>query len=171
MNEIVEALGKIWDYVQRAASLLGSIIAVIGVFVAAIKPLRKKLIDWVRKQAQTEDQEQEIISLREDIAELGKQMSDFQTEMREALREERDIQKAHNKSIDEKLTDLQQGNIYTLGDVIREVYHNNKGDKQVSEHEYDLCKKVWELYGLKWKQNGPVKAMWDEIQTWEKDFN
>lgn len=171
MSEFGEALSKIWDYVQRASSLLGSIIAVIGVFVAAVKPLRKKLVDWIRKNAQTDDQEKEIAELRNDIANLGKQMEAFQMEMRESLQEEKDIQKAHNKAIDEKLTELQQGNIYTLGDVIREVYHNNKGDKHVSEHEYELCEKVWGLYGLKWKQNGPVKAMWEEIQKWEKDFN
>jgi hypothetical protein len=171
MNEFIQFLGQAWDWLQKASSYVGSGVAIVGVFVAAIKPLRERLIHWVQKQAKTKDQEEEISQLRDSITALGQQMTAFQDEMRKGLSEERERQKEHNRSVDEALEDLKHGNFYTLGNVIREVYHNNKDDKTVSEHEYDLCKKVWDLYGVKWHQNGPVEAMWAEIQTWEKIFS
>lgn len=155
------------DGLKDFGSIVGILVTLFGVAASIVKPIRTRFVAWVRKAVSTDEQDTQIDSLRKDLQELTKAVNDWVSQQRE-----------HNANVDRRLNDiadqnaqLRHASYYTLGNVIREVYHENKSNRRLSEHDYDLCDKAYKLYHDEWKQNGPIQAMWDEMQTWEKIFS
>lgn len=155
------------DGLKDFGSIVGILVTLFGVITGIFKPIRKRFITWLRKVVSTDEQDTEIKKSRGEIQNLTKAVNDWVAQ-----------QKEHNSGVDKRLdelvdqnTQLRHANYYTLGNVIREVYHENKAAKRLSEHDYDLCDKVYKLYHDEWHQNGPIQAMWEEMQTWEKIFS
>lgn len=151
---------SILESLKDVGSIIGIIVTIFGFIAGIIKPVRKKIIAWVRKIVNTDEHDMQMEKVHTEIQSL------------------KDIVEAHNESIDRRFDDLayqnsqlKEADYYTLGNVIREVYHENKAQKILSEHDYELCDKVYKLYHDEWKQNGPVEAMWSEMKKWEKIFD
>lgn len=155
------------DGLKDVGSVVGILVTLFGVFMGIVKPIRKRFIAWLRKVVSTDEQHIEIKETRKEVQNLV-----------QAFNEYRDQQKEHDSGVDKRLDEIAEQNgqlrhasYYTLGNVIREVYHENKAAKRLSEHDYDLCDKAYKLYHDEWKQNGPIQAMWDEMKTWEKIYS
>lgn len=162
---------QILDVVKDVGTIVGVLVTLFGVLTGIFKPFRQRLVAWIRKVVNADEQEQkhsdDFKLIQSQIAELKATIGDWTKSQSE-----------HNDKVDRKLDALsaqyeqiQHGSYYTLGNVIREVYHDNKEHRRLSEHDYDLCKKVYSLYHDEWHQNGPIEAMWSEMQDWEIIYN
>lgn len=156
---------------KDVGAVVGILVTLFGVLTGIFKPLRQRFIAWVRKIVNT-DQQQTAQS--EDIKQIKTQFESLESVVRDWVNEQRE----HGAAVDRKLDELSEqymqiqcGSYYTLGNVIREVYHENHDSRRLSEHDLDLCKKVYALYHDGWHQNGPIEAMWQEMQSWEITFN
>lgn len=155
------------EVLKDIGSVVGILVTLFGVITGIFKPIRRRFIAWMRKVVSTDEQDSEIKKTHNGIQSLTQVVNDWV-----------DQQKEHNAGVDKRLDELVEQNVqlrhanyYTLGNVIREVYHENKAAKRLSEHDYDLCDKVYKLYHDEWHQNGPIQAMWDEMKTWEKIYS
>lgn len=158
---------SIVEFLKEVGSIIGILVTLFGIVTGLFKPIRKRFVAWVRKVVNTDEHDQQIVEAMKAIQKLADAFDNW-TEQ----------QKQHNIVVDQRFDDLsdqydqlKEADYYTLGNVIREVYHENKAAKRLSEHDYNLCDKAYKLYHDEWKQNGPIQAMWDEMQTWEKIFN
>lgn len=158
---------KIVEFLKELGSIVGILVTLFGVITGIFKPVRKRFIAWLRKVVSTDEHNDQIKETNKAVQALSKTVSDWIEQ-----------QKQHNDGVDKRFDELadltaqlKEADFYTLGNVIREVYHENKEAKRLSEHDYDLCNKVYTLYHDIWKQNGPVEAMWSEMITWEKVFD
>ncbi len=156
----MDTLKPIFEFLKELGAFIGVVVSLCGVIAGLIKPIRKRIITWIRRIVSTDEQNKEIQY-------LANVVNNFVVE-----------QKKHNESINRRLEEfstqnlqLKEADYYTLGNVIREVYHENKSEHKLSEREYELCGKVYKLYHDEWKQNGPIEAMWNEMRTWEKVFD
>lgn len=155
------------DVLKDIGSVVGVLVTLFGVIVGIAKPIRKRFIAWLRKVVETDEHDAAAKETHKEIERLT-----------DAFTAWTDQQREHNSSVDKRLDEiadqngqLRHASYYTLGNVIREVYHENKAAKRLSEHDYDLCDKAYKLYHDEWQQNGPIQAMWDEMKTWEKIYS
>lgn len=164
---IMETWKSIVEFLKEIGAIIGVAVTIFGIITGLVKPIRKKFIAWIRKTVSADEQSKQIEDVHAEIVELSKTVTDWVAQ-----------QKLHNDSVDKRFDEiadqnaqLKEADFYTLGNVIREVYHENKAEKRLSERDYELCGKVYKLYHDEWQQNGPIEAMWSEMKSWEKIFD
>lgn len=169
---------EVIDWIKDFGSIVGILVTIVGAITGIVKPLRLRFIAWIRKTVFTDEQVKNMQNLQNEQSKNMQELSNHIKSLSDAVSAMTSRSDSYDAEISKKLGELidlygqlQQGSYYTLGNVIREVYHENKEAKRLSEHDYDLCQKVYNLYHDLWHQNGPIQAMWDEMVKWEKDFD
>lgn len=164
---VMETWKSIVEFLKEVGAIIGVMVTIFGVVTGLVKPIRKKFIAWLRNAVNVDDYNMQIKDVHDEIRDLSNTVSGWVEQ-----------QRLHNESVDRRFDELadlnaqlKEADFYTLGNVIREVYHENKNYKRLSEHDYALCDKVYKLYHDVWQQNGPIEAMWSEMKTWEKIYS
>lgn len=73
--------------------------------------------------------------------------------------------------IRQALSDLRDGSIHSLGDIIRGIYHRYSAAGAIPEREKRIADNIFSLYHDKWGANGAIEAMYEEMSCWEVLFD
>lgn len=145
------------ETIKTVGSIASSLMAIVAFTTLIIKPIRQKAGQWIRTVTQTDAYAVQFDKLTGQIEEIA-----------EILKEHVKEDATFNAMMQESISELKSGNMYSLGEIIRSVYRCNKETKCITERERELVKKIYELYHDKWHGNGIIEDIYSEIRDeWE----
>lgn len=139
------------ELVKNIATVVGCITACFSLLTLVCKPIRKKLIDFIKRssnQSEVETQLNEIKSLLEEQAVENKE---FRAKMEESM------------EITLEFTEKQCRNI------IKDIFEKHKASKVLPLADKKTLMDIEELYIRKMHKNHWGKTLLDEMSTWEVD--
>lgn len=76
------------------------------------------------------------------------------------------------KEIIESIKNLEKGNAYSLGEMIRRIYLEHEKAQTIPERDYKIISKAYEIYHDKLGGNGPVQKMMETIDSeWTIEYH
>jgi uncharacterized membrane protein YhiD involved in acid resistance len=141
------------EWVKTIGSFASAAMAIIAFTALIIKPIRNRLVQWIKSKAQTTEYNEKLNDVAEQVTEIARVLNEHVT-----------VDRAFNAEMQEAINQLRCGNMYSLGDIIRSIYHRNQKAKEISEREYKLVDDIYKLYHDTWHGNGIIQNIVDEIQ-------
>lgn len=109
---------SIVDFIDSAKGIISALMVIFAFAVSIIKPLRKRMVDWVATKAKTPDMLQRLDEIDKNLADVGKGMNELRDAMERHAKE--------NSDDIARITQSQQ--MFTRGQI-REIYRRNLTQK------------------------------------------
>ena len=141
------------EWIKAIGSFASAAMAIVAFTALIIKPIRNRLVQWIKSEAQTTEYNEKLNDVAEQVTEIARVLNEHVT-----------VDRAFNAEMQEAINQLRCGNMYSLGDIIRSIYHRNQKAKEISEREYKLVDDIYKLYHDTWHGNGIIQNIVEEIQ-------
>ena len=151
------------ELIKTVGSIASAFLGVVAVLSMLLKPVRKKLVDFVTKAAKTDETDSEVAQLR---ALIETQNAELKASIEQI--------KTDNQNHAQKLDDLTEAVALSnrasraaLGNTIKHIYYQYLPSKCLPIHEIEALHMIHKTY----KEEGGnsfVDAIFDEMMTeWE----
>lgn len=144
------------------------IATILGQVTDIFKPLKNKYKaakDKKNKQlAQLEELRSAITQLTTKVDDLSASVTAEIESIRNDLQRYITDDTAHRAEILDAIKNLEEGNAYCLGEMIRRMYFEHKDRKEIPEKDFELLMKAYKVYHNKFGGNGPIQRMFEEIK-------
>lgn len=145
------------EWIKTIGSFASAGLAIVAFSTLIIKPIRTKVGQWIRSATQTDKYDEQMDNLTKQVDEIA-----------QILKEHVKEDAAFNAMMEEAISELKHGNMYSLGEIIRSIYMCNKEKQCISERQRELVRKIYDLYHDKWHGNGIIEDFYSEIcNEWE----
>ena len=142
------------ETIKTVGSIASSLMAIVAFTALIIKPIRNRLVQWIKSEAQTTEYNKKLNDVAEQVTEIARVLNEHVT-----------VDRAFNAEMQEAINQLRCGNMYSLGDIIRSIYHRNQKTMEISEREYKLVDDIYKLYHDTWHGNGIIQNIVEEVQS------
>lgn len=147
------------NLVKDIASILGLFISFITVFGIIIKPIRKKIVGFIKKSSEQDETTKAVRDLSELLNEHIKNDKNYREEM------SRMINNASNDAtVNKSFLVLYARNL------VRSMFYKYLPEKKLPLYERKTLIAIEDLYIVKLHENSDTKLLIDTMKTWDTDF-
>jgi hypothetical protein len=144
------------DSVEDIAVVIGYVTTVTGFLALLIKPVREWFGNHIRKVSRTDDHEKRFDEVSAKIDDLIEVISSY-------ISSNDDFKSVMMESIEI----LKDGSAITLGNAIKEIYNCYRDTKKIPEKEFEIVKRMYDIYFNELHNNSVIEYIHDEMNTWE----
>lgn len=140
------------------------------------EPIKKKFSEKKLAKRQKQEKEDDLYLTVKELSEkvtnlstdLQKDITDVQNDLKTYINEDTQCR----KEIIESIKNLEKGNAYSLGEMIRRIYLEHEKMQSIPERDYKIIVKAYEIYHDKLGGNGPIQKMMETIESdWTIEYH
>lgn len=149
------------ETIKNIGSIAGTVISCVTLVTLIVKPIRNKVIEFIKKHSGSSESDEKVKELRESIDKLNSNMTILADGINEYM--EKDAQA--KKDIITRLDTLEEGNCVMIGNHIRDIYIRYKESKHIPEKEFEAMSRLYKIYTEEYHGNGIIKRIYNEVTS------
>lgn len=160
---------EIFEWIKFIASAISSGLVIVGFLATCLKPVRKKLADWVKKTCHSEETTTAIEELKEKMSELKDDSDKKDEEIKGSVKELADLMKEHIAKDKEKIEEhkkLEKSDRTIIRSEITTIYYRYCEKKIIPVYEKENFIYLYNQY-KSLGGNSYVDDIKAQIDTWQ----
>lgn len=140
------------EVIKDIASVIGCIMAAIGLLATIFKPIRKGIGNWIKGLAHTTEQQTQLNNMEikldgfiETIGELGKRLNRDMNTQREFAKNQCRV-------------------------TIKDIFYRYCESKIIPIYEFQIASSTYCIYHDEFEGNSFITLLFDEMKTWDIDY-
>ena len=161
---------EILELIKIVGSLISSLLVIGGFLATCLKPVRKKLAQWVKQTVHSEDMSNSIVELNKKLEGFKKESDKKDEEIKKTVDELTSLMKEHIAKDAEKIKEhkkLEKSDRTIIRSEITAIYYRYCEKKAIPVYEKENFIYLYDQYTKELNGNSYVEDIKAQVDTWQ----